>query len=892
MNGGIFRYLYLGSHNFTAKDLILENFDVTAVKNSAAFAAEINWTNGSSGNTCNLSNILVDGGTISSSHPQGNSGGLIGYTGVKSIVKNCAAVVKSVATGARIPEKENYKYAGDAGGLIGEINSKGSLVENCYSGGMTKDGVYKHDDPSDYNVRGVDMAGGLIGKLNGKSNTIDNCYSTCSVYVANSGEPGISYAGGLVGGELSSSDKGTHTYKDCYAIGFVGGDDSAKRGAFIGNAASSSSTYTGCKFLMGINPVSVRASGSGNLSGVFETPVGDLKVEDINETHEKDPALKGKMYPFATVNKTGMTRYDNQAAKGVHYGDWQELDEEAVTGGLLFAYRETVENKDYWYIVKAEKNAAGTEYSTVANTLLKKENTYVDDDNCNYGYLSDQNQINSLFDKETKKLKDLVNTNGEKVGNVDELEGEYYFFQVNNSVEQDSDGIVEMPEAKDEISFYFNPDFAAAIGAESDLGTQKTPYQVRTNQQLRNIAKGGYENVYRDKDYSQSLDIKLTKESFKPFGGAAFTGTYNALYKDEQGYEINNFTQNINGEGKKAGLITEIGSKGKVSYVNLHGEITAKETYNHIGSLTGSMRGTAEGCYSDVSLEIDNNNRYSGGDINIGGLVGYVMPEAIMEGCHYLTIYNTSGSPFSVDNSVPNSINIGGLVGYNSGIITNSSAEVKISSTPYNVQGQVGVGGFVGKNTNGGKISYSWAKTLFEMSVVDNNASFGSFAGIISGDAEISNSYAILNWCSASASGAFVGKNGIGENDSSIVQNCHAVELDNWNNMNLNSSLKFVDGNSLKEDANCYRYHNSYSSEPGVKYILTLADYKTLSKFTGFDDSIWEVTNDKYPTLIANPEPKVSKARAQSIFKRSLEENLQPKLDIDNEPFQELDNAG
>ena len=878
-NAGLLRFV--DSDTFTVTNLTLKDFTVSADRNASMLIADV-----AEGKSVTLTNILVDGGTVKSNKGRGNAGGLIGYTGSKVTVTNSAAVIKSVGSGGRL----SNVYAGDAGGLIGEINKcSNSVIENCYTGGQTVDGKYETGDADVYNVYGRDGAGGLVGKINCNNMQIKNSYSTCSVYIGVTPEmPGKGAAGGLVG-----KGKTAIMYSNCYATGLIKGGSEQIVGTFVGQSNGSDSYVDGCSYLTGINDGSVKVVGEGQKGSSIQSKSYD-EMKSIHtdiESYPKDKALDSQTYPFRTVNAVGAK--DKINTKGVHYGDWPLEEEKEVYGGKLFAYREkvTVDRKtqDSWYLVDVSVGKDGVITEKKDQYLIKDKESYAE--SYSYGFLIDE-ENDEQFESQFKG--GIVNFVGDtKNPEIVTIDGKKYkYYQVKSDAERDESGFVTTPQWKltnkgdgETIQFTFNPDFGCAIEAKANknkLGTSAHPYEIRSDKQLRKIATSKFADSYNDKEFIQSLDINLTNENFKPFGGdKGFAGKYNALYRDEQGYEINNFTQNISGKNVKAGLITEIGSTGKVFYVTLHGKITAKESYlESIGSLTGVLRGTAKGCYSDVSLEIDNDGSYTG---NIGGMIGYVTPNAKIENCHYLTILNTSADSFSVDSSVPDSINIGGLVGYNSGEITNSSAEVKISPSQNNIKGQVGIGGFVGKNTNKGDIRYCWSKVSFSGTAVSNSF-FGGFAGIISGEAEINDSYALyLNRNQFNLGfgilNAFVGKNGMTTNDSGIVKNCHAVVTDYNNSMNANNTLSFIDENSLKGDANCYMHRNETSSESGVTYISDSNNYKVLATFKNFDESIWEVVNGKYPTLIANPEPKVSKAKAQSIFKRSLEENLQPKLD-------------
>lgn len=883
-NAGLLRFV--DSDTFTVTDLVLKDFEVSADRNSSMLIADV-----AEGKSVVLTNILVDGGTVKSNKGRGNAGGLIGYTGSKVTVTDCAAVVKSVGSGGRISKV----YAGDAGGLIGEINKcSNSLIENCYTGGQTADGKYETGDTEAYNVYGRDGAGGLVGKISCSGMKITNSYSTCSVYIGVTPEmPDQGAAGGLVG-----KGKTGITYSNCYTTGLVSGAAAQIVGIFVGQSNGSDNYTDGCSYLDGINDGSVTVVGQGQQGSTIQKKSYEEMKSNFTsvESYPKDEALDNQTYPFRTVNKVGAE--DKVNTKGVHYGDWPLEEEKEVYGGKLFAYREKVKEgnkeQDSWYLVDVSVGKAGVITEKKDQYLIKDKENFVKE--YSYGFLIDAENDATLESQFKGGIKDYVDDT--KKPETVTIDGKKYkYYQMNTDAPRDgSSGLVTTPEwkltdkeDKETIRFSYNPDFGCAIEAvanKAQLGTAKHPYQIRSGQQLRNIATSKFANSYNDKHYRQTLDVNLTKnDSFKAFGGTtAFMGTYDAFYKDGQGYEINHFKQEITKIGEKAGLITEIGSTGKVSYVNLHGEIEARESYlENVGSLTGEVRGNAEYCYSDVSLNFHNDKAYSG---NIGGMFGCVSGGAIVEDCHYMTIDTAQkAEPFNVANSAPETVNIGGLVGYNSGKITNSSAEAKIThQQSENHKNYIGVGGFVGKNTNHGKIERSWAKPSFK-GIGIQDSYFGGFAGIISGGAEITDSYAIVDtWefnSGYSVFNTFAGKNGEGSDNSGIVKNCHAVRVDYFGVMQLFNDGLFIEKDTLDQNANCYMYHSAGDVEKGVTYVSDQGKYQSLETFEGFDTSIWKVANGKYPTLISNPEARASKAKAQSIFKKSVEKSL--KLRIDSE---------
>lgn len=874
VNGALIRY---SKSNLAITNLVLEDFDVTADRNAAALIGEMQQPTGSNVTGLQISNVLVVGGRITSTFTRGNSGGLIGYTGARTIVNNCTSNTKIIAKGARF----NADYAGDAGGLIGEIKSDGRdiAISNCYSGGQTENGEYsKRED--DYNIYGIDTAGGLIGKINGGSNTlITNCYSTCSAYVANDNSNTITgSAGGLVGKQKS----GSATYKNCYATGLVNGDTGAYVGAFIGISQSGDS-FTNCYFLKGINEedqasATVSLNGKGTIKAVSFSDMQNATGDVI--THPMDATLDGKSYPFETVNKVGLLASENQTVKGVHYGDWQEPEEEVVQGSRAFAYREQLGTDEHWYVVFADSDENGKVTTRVTNTLLKEEGKHIYDTEASYGILIPADQDKDKIEKHFQgNPKNYVVEKPETV-TIDETK--YYYYQIDNSKDavknaRDREtGVVKFLPWKGSgkegnVTFYFNPDFAAAISAndETALGDE-IPYQVRTNQQLRNIASDAYQGKYRTCNYEQTLDIILSDVEFKAFGGKAFTGTYDAFYKDGKGYEINGFKQSINTKGEAAGLITEIGSDGEVSYVTLHGTIDVTQSgCKDIGSLSGVLRGKVMNCYSDVSINVRISVSYIG---NIGGLLGTVHPGAEVSACHYKTVeVTTMAVPFNIANSVPKTLNVGGLVGYNSGTITKSSADTKIThqQTAQISPPQIGVGGLVGKICNGGKVAESWAKLSLSGTGIPGSY-FGGFVGIISGESTISDCYSALETHSFTPGwgtrNLFAGNYEMSAGKRGTLRRCHALELDYYGNV-MKSSYKFGDGQALIDSQYCYRCGFSAMGQD-VEYI-DLNEYTDLGKFAGFDDDVWEVKrNGKYPTLINNPES--STLRQKSLSRLSV----------------------
>lgn len=894
VDGALIRYCQT---NFAISNLVLKDFDVTAERNSAALVAEMQHPTSGNVTGLKISNVLAVGGTITSNFSRGNAGGLIGYTGTKTEVNNCASNMKITAKGDRI----DADYAGDAGGLIGEIKSEGREIKvlNSYSGGQTEEGKYKSTVKMDYNIYGVDTAGGLIGKINGGSNTkIINCYSTCSAYVADDkNNKIIGSAGGLVGKQR----EGTASYENCYATGLVKGDTGALVGAFIGKCQTGD-TFKNCYFLAGINE-NDRASAStyDNVATIKAHSYTDMpKSAGTITTHTTDSFLEGKSYPFVTVNKTGLSKADNQLSTGVHYGDWQEPEKEVTEGDILFAYKETINQKAYWYVVKASAGGSGKpRYSVFYDTLLKDKKVHLSDSGHSYGffYAGDDN-LHSQFKG--------VNLNAYIDGNKKELvtiEGKkFYYYPFQSNLKQEKDGTVTTPTPQKEenagVVFSYNPDFAAAIGDRGVLGTEKYPYQIRANQQLRNIAKDGFEQVYCNKFFQQTLDIDLGNKDFKALGGtddAAFTGGYDAFFGGGTGYDIENFSQKIKA-GEAAGLIAEVGSKAKISYVNLHGAMVAESaSCAEIGSLSGHVRGNLSYCNSHVTIKGELENMETAA---IGGLVGVADGGAKIVNCHY------DSEKLEVEAEDCKDLAIGGLVGILSAEVTDSSSTVKefriaeseLEEGPNGGNGKIFQGGLIGKANSLADVQKSWAKVSYtgDAKDVECETVVGGFVGQIFG-AKIKNCYTAfrtdgfinlenvpVNTGFEQPDGsrlsirAFAGFNEviIGSGEAGAVSHCHAVMLDQ-DDKKTKSLYHFIEGAPLEQDAICYMSCNAeeFSREPGVAYINNYHNQSNFQKFEIKDSngrveqtiepalnfSIWKIKDGsdnakRWPILIDNPE--------------------------------------
>ncbi len=188
----------------------------------------------------------------------------------------------------------------------------------------------------------------------------------------------------------------------------------------------------------------------------------------------------------------------------------------------------------------------------------------------------------------------------------------------------------------------------------------------------------------------------------------------------------------VSGSGNHVGGLVGNNNSGTISGSSVNGGSVTAGGYN-VGGLVGTNWGTIE--KSHVTDEQVNGTTYVGGLVGRNGDLSTITESSVTRG----SVTGTGAVPFSGTHA-------GGLVGYNDGAISGSTA------TSVNVSGLYTVGGLVGYNNTPGSISHS--------SVIDGSVSGGSQVGGLVGMnvGSISNSSVIsTTGISVSGSGNFVG---------------------------------------------------------------------------------------------------------------------------------------
>ena len=270
------------------------------------------------------------------------------------------------------------------------------------------------------------------------------------------------------------------------------------------------------------------------------------------------------------------------------------------------------------------------------------------------------------------------------------------------------------------------------------FGTKEFPYILKTATDLAFLATlvNSNNNFSLDKHFVLGDNINLSGMEWTPIGymfstfnnyTRAFQGSF-----DGNGYEISNFTVTknslVNSYYVYAGLFgyTYESIIENLGIVNFTTNISATSSI-YAGGLAGCSSGTIENCYATGNVIA-----MSSYSIYAGGLVGYMYNDGTIKNCYatgnvsaissygvsvdagglagYIyngTIENCYATGNAIATATSNSggftiyANVGGLVGYNSGIIKNCYATGYVSANTSGFAAQSATaGGLAGNNRN------------------------------------------------------------------------------------------------------------------------------------------------------------------------------------------------
>lgn len=475
------------------------------------------------------------------------AGGFLGE-GNNIIVSDCFSSVPVIAT-----------KNGVAGGFLGKIitNETGLCeIQNSYTGGFTKDGLYSET----LNVAALGengVAGGFLGQSTGNV-AVTNSYATTSVY------------GTTIGGMIGEITTGQQRYERCYVTGELfdrvviedkehnSDINTASKSNFFG-IIDKEATFDAnqCYFLdqrkNGQQKEEAEEEENDNQKGVlglsykeFVQSVNDSenKSSDVEETktYAYDPFLQKESFPFRFVTKTS---HRKQQTAFTHYGDWPmeqevveepdtptepeepELPEEPVEENgpfdIGFIYYEYLEDKNgvlddtfYYHGIGGKQSddpydkSQYTELRTqkkgkyLVNGLSRKADTYVREE----GYLLlvhksvDISELRVKIAYDTKKIEELFDA--KEISLPKELEDfQAYIFKENRYFTSSIPSVIvgklidktkPWIGIKEELGFSLNPSFGDSIKFIGEP-VDATTYYIRSTRHLSNLTSSAYENI-------------------------------------------------------------------------------------------------------------------------------------------------------------------------------------------------------------------------------------------------------------------------------------------------------------------------------------------------------------------------------------------------------------
>lgn len=337
-------------------------------------------------------------------------------------------------------------------------------------------------------------------------------------------------------------------------------------------------------------------------------------------------------------------------------------------------------------------------------------------------------------------------------------------------------------------------------------GTQADPYLVDSQTALVNT------NLCRNVYLLQTQDITLTG-TWTPLGNIDNTVS---LY-DGGGYSISGL--NIVASGSShAGIWTRWQWGGSIKNLTLISPSMTHTPGTGSGVGAGFFVGEVNAGTTWENLHVTNGTLNSQGG-NVGGLIGNLNTPSV-------TVSDSSVDATITSSSSRDDSTVGGLVGKqgsNSLIQRSSSSGALSASASLNSTKTGGAGGLVG---------YSDGRILNTYSTVDVTATNANNVGGLVGrsvcnSGDLNDSYAI---------GAVSGKSG---------------------SLNVGGLVGFVSSASCDQADSVWDTDTSGQSTSAVGTGKTTAEMQTATTFSGWDTSIWSISNGSYPTF-ATPGASIS----------------------------------
>ena len=527
----------------------------------------------------------------------GAIGGLVGYSN-DGTISNC------YSTGS-------VSGSQDVGGLVGDNDAFGS-ISNCYSvgtvsGSSSVGGLVGYNDDiisncySTGTVSGSGMCscvGGLVGY---NDSIISNCYSTGTV-------SGSSYVGGLVG------DNGVGSISSCYSTGSVSG--SSYVGGLVGSYFNALSGVSGSFWDIQTSGQTTSAGGEGKTTAQMKT--------------------------LSTFTSAGWNFDDNPVVWFMPIGGYPIFFGYSGGSGMF--------NNPYQIATKADLLALAADTNDYCQCFILTADIDLQGQVFTAAIIA---ASSSSVDFQGTAFTGTFDGNGHKITN----------FSINGG----------------------NNSYLGLFGQIIFPGSIK-------NLGLENFSVRGFYYVGGLVGYNTAFG-----SISNCFSVGMVSGDLNSIYVGGLvGYNAGNIsycysTGTVSGSDEIGGLV---GSNGTwVNSYTTYGTISncystgAVSGSQDVGGLVGDNTGTYEFAPGDNIISNCYSRGTVSGDSYVGGLVGYSSYDTI-------SICYSTGAVSGSDSNY-----VGGLVGYNdNGSVSNCYSTGSVSGSSY-------VGGLVGDNTDGGSIS-------------------------------------------------------------------------------------------------------------------------------------------------------------------------------------------
>ena len=665
----------------------------------------------SSGQT--LKNIVLTGTEITADGAGAAAGTLVGKVtcsnaGDTVFIENCQTFLTSTDLSGKNNQDIRVKAAGAAGGLVGAVEKGTVTIQNSAASTVVGDAVFAADsgEVTEYRTKSV---GGLVGQV-GENAAVNISRSYADNYLVGK------TAGGLVG-----QSTGKISLSSVYGAGFATFD--TEGAGLVCGSADLKNSYTVLSKLHVNEAPYYSTVTSGATEGkvyyfVYSTDSAKDLGEEINDfTIDQLSEALGGDFKTDTSDSTpynlmgqSLTKYVYPVLSSVtHYGDWDASFEEGT-----LVYYEAYSDGTY-----------GFYGANVDSTLSNSADLTVTGDGYGLVYLSNGGNLpNSLTvtmtDGEEEIARETISINSGNYYSVTGKDGKGYRIYPLSKETVNADHAatgywlklkVEPDSGTNAAFYYFNPQFAKTVVPLTDSSaaapalTEDSEISVRTARHIymMSLWYDTYGDITKPCTYAQERNIDYSTYNWgnystrtddtskqKPISGndtgeeaTAFRATYNGQC---------NWITNVSFVAEEESYVGFIGkNQGTIKNVVLRASYTAGAPDNYYVGRSGDIQSNQSvyvGILTGANEAVEGEDK--SGRISNCAVSGYY-------------VSGSDGTLHAYKNSY---LYAGGLVGYNSGTVSNSSAdipEIKLSATFANAD----MGGFVGDNS--GTVSNSYA---------------------------------------------------------------------------------------------------------------------------------------------------------------------------------------